>query len=458
MPSDTAADVQRLEAKMRQCAAAMQFEAAAALRDRIRALRRCPPAPTPSATAADEPKARTEGGRSEDIAWRTVVVSRVPLGTDEAQLKAQFPTATKIVPTTPSKKKHFRSFVEFQTAAEAEVVAAKQDIVVAGSTVKARILGRPPHAEPLRMVRVTCLPLGVADVHQHFPDACRRITLRKGKVHADALVEFYTAKAAKAAAARGSLKVDGQTAYIRLENVCAADHPTPVAPAAPVQAKVPKARMKEQPRKVCVTRLPLAMRNAEFKAHFPAAVSVRLQKGKCHSYGFALFKTEAEAEAVAAQGKLQLGTETYPVAMAGNKGGVHGAQKEEQRRCTVVLRRVPLGVSEADVQQCFPTAEGVNLLRGELSAIGFVRFATAEEAQAAAAPGHVTVAGHTVGLHTNGQKASEPKPERQKEEKKQNAEQSKEEKKEEEDGKTEKPKRQKRPLATAPEPAKRHKP
>eukprot|EP00667_Euglena_gracilis_P018121 EG_transcript_19204 len=279
------------------------------------------------------------------------------------------------------------ALVEFGTVAEAETLAEQGQLEVAGTTVNVRMKvdtakWRNKREEEKRKVFVGRLPLSTkeADLRQHFP-AAMKILLHKGNAYSYAFMIFPTVAEAKAAAAQG--KVSNQMGVV----VMAGERAT-IDAAVRGHTRQEETRQEEDNRTVYVARLPLDSTVAELQQHFSTAERVIVRQGKAHAYAFVMFNTVAEAEAQAATGTIEIGGKTATLDMAGHKG----ARQDFEGR-TVFMARLPLTANEAELRQCFPTAESAKVLPGRQQAMAMVRFPTAEEAQSIASQSHTEFAG-----------------------------------------------------------------
>eukprot|EP00667_Euglena_gracilis_P012881 EG_transcript_13258 len=336
----TAAEVSRLEGELQQCVAALQFEEAAALRDRLKTL-------------------------------------KAELAAEVKRLNAQL-------------QQHVDA-LEFEAAAE---LRDRIRDLRSTSGASASPSGRP-HQQPdaklpkLRTVLVRRLPQGTTGValRAAFPAAVG-IQLFEGKPgkgrNTISMVTFAARAEAKAVASQGEVEVAGSRAAVRMAdpNTC---------------AKYLKSWMDEHSRTVCINKLPLNFDKPGLKSEFPTVARITLLKKQSHTNAFLVFNTAVEAQAAAANRQRQFGGTVAYVAMlgdllaAGNKTGEAGDR-------TVFLPSLPLRTTESQLQQSFPTAKRIKVHRKESHAFAFVTLPEVEEAIAIAQRAQVEVAGRLVAV------------------------------------------------------------
>eukprot|EP00668_Euglena_longa_P022101 GGOE01027495.1.p1 GENE.GGOE01027495.1~~GGOE01027495.1.p1 ORF type:complete len:549 (-),score=84.74 GGOE01027495.1:237-1862(-) len=363
---------------------ALEFEEAAKLRGETNVL--------PSKQAAGD-KEPAQSRKEEQ--GRTVFVGHLPLTTTQAELKLSFPTAERIF--IRRGRIYACAFVTFGTVEAATSVASLTKMELAGNTVSVFLQGdketakRRMKEEQSRTIFIGAMPLATtqAELEQSFPTA-ERIVLHPGKMQAFAFVVFSTVEVATKIASQGKMEVAGHPVYLDL---CMAGN----------KEAAESRRKKEQSRTLFIGPMPLAATQAELEQRFPTAEHISIHREKLHSRAIVIFSTEEEARSVASQTKVELAGHNIDLCMRDNKERWLAIQNERTAR-TVVMSRLPTTVCEATLNQRYPTAEAINLVQTGPHTNAFVRFPTAEEAEAMASQATAIIDGQTVALRMAGSK------------------------------------------------------
>eukprot|EP00667_Euglena_gracilis_P019511 EG_transcript_20938 len=301
----TAAEVQRVDGELQRCVAALQFEAAATLRDRLKAL-----------------KAELAAGEAE--------VQRLEAGLQRRVEALEFEAAAQL----RDRIKALRSSLGTASAPAGETTAQQDGRKLPEQTLGAGERGRPlPKSEhqkqekEIRTVFVGRLPLTTkdTDLRQHFPAAVE-VSLHPGSSYAYAFVVFNTVAEAEAAVAAGSLAIGGKTASLTLATV------------RDKQATVQRKR--EERRTVFLACLPPETSEAGLRQRFPTAEAARVQPGKQQATALVQFPTAKEAKSIAAQSSMEFAGKSVFVCMTGDSEAIK-KHKEEARSRSVFLPTLP---------------------------------------------------------------------------------------------------------------------
>eukprot|EP00667_Euglena_gracilis_P009230 EG_transcript_9362 len=373
------AEAQRLEAQLQRHVAALEFEAAAQLRDRIRALRN----PPTGQRAAERLSAGDQQDHDASQAKRTVFLTPLPLNTDKTQLRRHFSAARHVRIHKHKTGTHKHAWVVFNNAQEAEAVAAPGKMNFDGRPIFVRIDGDQEALKKnlmevnYRTVSFGRLPLTIqhAEVVEIFPHA-EIIRIARSEYYTTAFVSFTTLEEARDVASQSRVRLAGHGCYATMADDKAAI----------------KHNMAEMDRRtVFLSGLPPAVSEVQLKERFPTADCVRLcSKESRPPFAFITLSTAAEADSLAQE---------QTIAVAGQVANIrlmkdNNADEEEQAADrTVFLSDLVSGTSKQDVGQRFPTAVRVKVHEKRSHAFAFVTFATAEEAIAFAQQAEVEVAG-----------------------------------------------------------------
>eukprot|EP00667_Euglena_gracilis_P007644 EG_transcript_7712 len=384
-------EVRRLEAQLQRHVSALEFEAAAQLRDRIRALRDPQGSSPPTAVPGSNP------GKNGQQQVRTVCVTKLPLTTVFDDLKLQFPTAEHIKLHTG--KIHAYAFITFPTTDEANDTAAAGLLQIGGKMVYVSLSGdceagvRRKEEEDRRTVLLAKLPLGASptQLERRFPTAVS-INVIPGKYHALAFVTLPCEEEAQRVAAQSEVQFDGCTVFVSMAG----------------DKNASKRRISEiTSRTVSFSCLPLTFQLSEVAERFPEADGFRMVQGKFYATAFACFPSVTAARKVASMSRVEFASGTAVVFTADDKEA-REKNKSEQDRRTVFVTDLPPTISQAALEERFPGAEFVRLhSKGSRPSFAFICFPTVEEAVDLVKNGRVEIAGQFIFVSIAGERRDE---------------------------------------------------
>eukprot|EP00667_Euglena_gracilis_P002911 EG_transcript_2915 len=335
--------------------------------------------------AADKAERQRERDR------KTVLLARCPLATTVEELEVQFPTAEEFVMLPPGRAFGGRCLVIFPTLAEAEAVVGTPGLEVKGQPVSAEIKAVDWEAYVKscreRAIVVTGCPLSITpeDLRRRFPQADEVVVapLAKG----DALLASYfvtlgSVAEAQAAAAVGTIEVDGHVLGVRMSSV---DRDAYTKDA--------------QARLVVLSGCPATVTTTVLKELFPGVEEIRLLRkypggpfgGRC----LMTFPTVAAAEDAARRARVTIHEQPVVVQL-----GAAIKVSDDIAERTVELSKCPPYIEAADLSGCFPAVEAV---LPRLAGVWHLRFRTAAEAKAVARTRSPRIMGKEVVLTHLGQ-------------------------------------------------------